>query len=68
MPKESHNLNLYMDKEDRVFIEKARAFIEPYKISLGRLMMVCLRVCWPTIKSELPKKRTFKLNGEDVTP
>ena len=68
MGNDLHNLNVYTNKVDREFLIEVKAFLEPYKINLGRVVIVCLRACWSTIKKELPKKRTFKLNGEDITP
>lgn len=60
--------NLYLTKEDKALFAEATEFLKKYKIGVGRLIMVCFHACWPTVKKELPKKRSFVLNGEEIIP
>ena len=66
--KPEHNRNIYLNELDRELVEEMEPFLAKYRISFGRMAIVCLAACWPTIKKELPKKRTFKLNDMEVTP
>jgi hypothetical protein len=63
-----HNFNVYLNADDRILMEEAKAVGKKVNIPAGRLMLVALRACMPTFKKELPKKRSFKINGMEVTP
>lgn len=64
---EADQINLYVSKEDQSIIYDLRRLHKQFGISITQSFFKVMRACIGTMKRELPKKRTIKINGKDVT-
>jgi hypothetical protein len=66
-----------MAKRNQVFVywpddqlelrKRLKVLCKQFPVSFSSILVGCVASCIDTIEKELPKKRVFKLNGQDVT-
>lgn len=67
-PKQYPALSLYMGKEQQPLIDRYVAVAAKNRLSVAKLVMVCMEACIDTLEKEVPVKREFTLNGRKVIP
>lgn len=66
MAKKYPTLTVYFGPEKAPLLTRLRALSTQYKISDASILVACLEACLDTLEKEIPKRRSFQLNGQQI--